>query len=596
MISSLRTASRFPLSAFARPLTAAAVAVGLVLSGCASGGLGSGATPAADAPAVAARPPARGPFVAAANPYAVEAGMRVLREGGSAVDAAVAVQAVLGLVEPQSSGLGGGAFMMLYDAETGVVTSFDGRETAPASATPELFYENGRPLPFGDAVLSGRSTGAPGVVAMLGYVQKRYGKLPWGDLFIDGERLAREGFVVSPRLAGFIAGQGGQGRTPWANAYFTKPDGTRYVAGDTLVNADYSRTLAELAAGGPEVFYRGRIAREIVEAVGADPRPGGLTLEDLAAYEARERGALCRPYKVYMICVPPPPASGVALLQLLAMAEQTPAISEGPDSAAAWTAFGQLQRLMYADRDRFVGDPAFTRVPVQGLLDPDYVAGRAALAPGLTGAAQAGRPPGGVFAAIDYTNEPAGTSHFVIVDAEGDAVSMTTTVESVFGSGRMAAGFFLNNQLTDFSFSPTRPDGGEAANAVAAGKRPRSSMSPVLILDQDGRLLGAVGSPGGPAILAYDAKALIGLLDWGLPMQKAIDLPNLVARGDTFRGDTERFDPAMREALAGHGVVLRPNDAENSGLHGGLWRQGPDGRWSWDGGADDRREGVVRTQ
>lgn len=573
-----------------RTLTAAALAAGLALAGCATG------APAVRAPQASAAPAAHGPFVAAANPLAVEAGMRVLREGGSAVDAAVAVQAVLGLVEPQSSGLGGGAFMMLYDASTGEVTSYDGRETAPAAATPELFHENGRPLPFPDAVLSGRSTGTPGAVAMLAMAQAEHGRLPWSGLFADAERLARDGFAVSPRLAGFIAATRGQARTRWADAYFTKADGSRYVAGDVLRNPAYADTVAEIAAGGPEAFYRGRIADEIVAAVGAEPRPGGLSRSDLAAYRPIERGALCRPYRIWVICVPPPPSSGVAVLQLLLMAERTPDILEGPDSAAAWTAFAQLQRLMYADRDRYVGDPAFVRVPVQGLLDPGYVADRAALAPTLTGAAEPGTPPGGVFAGPDATREPAGTSHFVIVDAEGNAVSMTTTVESVFGSGRMAAGFFLNNQLTDFSFSPTRADGGPAANAVAPGKRPRSSMSPVLILDRDGRFLGALGSPGGTSILAYNARALIAVLDWGLPMQAAFDLPNLVARGDGFGADTDRFSPALREALAVNGVTLRPNDSETSGLHGGLWRQGPDGRWAWDAGADDRREGTVSFQ
>jgi gamma-glutamyltranspeptidase/glutathione hydrolase len=282
------------------------------------------------------------------------------------------------------------------------------------------------------------------------------------------------------------------------------------------------------------------------------------------------------------------------LLQLLAMAE-TPvaaaALAEGENSPAAWTMFGQLQRLMYADRDRYVGDPGFVGVPVAGLLDDDYVAARAALAPGLTGAATAGTPPGGVFRAPDATAEPAGTSHFVVVDGQGNAVSMTTTVESVFGSGRMAAGFFLNNQLTDFSFTPTRPDGGAAANAVAAGKRPRSSMTPVIILDRQGRLVGAMGSPGGPSILAYNAKALIATLVWGLPVQAAFDLPNLVAKGPGFGADTSRFGPTLADALASRGIVLQPNTSENSGLHGGLWR---DGRW--DGGADDRREGVARTE
>ncbi|HWQ88190.1 gamma-glutamyltransferase family protein [Brevundimonas sp.] len=577
-----------------RSLTAVAAATALALAGCAGGAeRPAGATPAA-APAAVQAPPARGPFVAAANPLAVEAGLKVLREGGSAVDAAVAIQAVLGLVEPQSSGLGGGAFMMMFDAATGEITSYDGRETAPAAATPELFYENGRPLGVGEAILSGRSTGAPGAVAMLAMAHRAHGRLPWNALFGDAERLARDGFTISPRLAGFIAATRGQARTRWADAWFTKADGTRYVAGDVLKNPAYAETVAELAAGGAEVFYNGRIAREIAATVAQEPRPGALTAEDIAGYRPIERGALCRPYRIYVVCVPPPPSSGVAVLQLLAMAERTPDIEAGPDSADAWAAFAQLQRLMYADRDRYVGDPGFVGVPVQGLLDPDYVAARAALAPALTGAAEPGLPPGGVFTGADATREPAGTSHLVVVDAWGDAVSMTTTVESVFGSGRMAAGFFLNNQLTDFSFTPVRPDGAPAANAVAAGKRPRSSMSPVIILDRSGRLVGAVGSPGGPSILAYNARALIAILDWGLPVQAAFDLPNLVARGDGFGADTDRFSEDLRAGLAARGVALSPNSSENSGLHGAIWRQGPDG-WGWDGGADDRREGVART-
>jgi gamma-glutamyltranspeptidase/glutathione hydrolase len=580
-----------------RVLAATAVVLGMALSGC------TGWTaPAAPAPASVAAvqapvaPQAKGPFIAAANPLAVEAGMRVLNAGGSAVDAAVAVQAVLGLVEPQSSGLGGGAFMMVYDAATGEVTSYDGRETAPAAATPELFYEKGQPLDVMSAVLSGRSTGAPGAVAMLAMAQKEHGRLPWSALFGDAERLARDGFTVSPRLAGMIALTRGQARTRWADAYFTKADGSRYVAGDTLKNPEYARTVADLAAQGTEVFYRGRIAREIAATVAQDPRPGALTAADIAAYQPIERGALCRPYRIYVVCVPPPPSSGVAVLQLLAMAERTPDIDAGPDSVAAWTAFAQLQRLMYADRDRYVGDPAFVGVPVQGLLDPAYVASRAALAPGLTGAAQPGTPPGGALTGPDATREPAGTSHMVIVDAAGNAVSMTTTVESIFGSGRMAAGFFLNNQLTDFSFSPARADGGPAANAVAAGKRPRSSMSPIIVLDREGRLVGAFGSPGGPSILAYNTKALIAVLDWNMPVAEAFALPNLVARGDGFGADTDRFSPALRDGLNAGGINLRPNASENSGLHGGLWRQRADGQWAWDGAADDRREGVARTQ
>ncbi|CAN5330587.1 gamma-glutamyltransferase [soil metagenome] len=541
-------------------------------------------------------PPARGPFVAAANPLAVQAGLDILRRGGSAVDAAVAIQAVLGLVEPQSSGLGGGAFMVEYDAATGEVTSYDGRETAPAAATPELFYEDGKPLPFQDAVLSGRSTGVPGAIGMLAMAQKAHGKLAWGDLFDDAERLARDGFVVSPRLAGMIAlpADMAAGHTRSAEAYFTKPDGTRYVAGDVLKNPAYAETLATLATGGVDAFYHGAIADQIAAAVHEGPLPGTLTAADIGAYKPIERGALCRPFRIYVICVPPPPSSGVSLLQLMEMAERTPDLSTGPGDAAAWVAFAQLQRLMYADRDRYVGDPAFVGVPVQGLLDEGYVASRAALAPGLTGAATAGSPPGGVFQGPDATIEPGGTSHMVIVDAEGNAVSMTTTVESVFGSGRMVGGFFLNNQLTDFSFSPTQSDGTPAANAVAAGKRPRSSMSPVIVLDAQGHLVGAMGSPGGSSILAYNAKSLIGSLVWGLSVQSAIDLPNLVAKGPGFGADTELFTPELRDAMAARGIVIQPNASENSGIQGALWRQTTTG-WGWDGGADPRREGQART-
>ena len=551
--------------------------------------------PAAAVSPLDGAPQAVGPFVAAANPVAVEAGMAVLRRGGSAVDAAVAIQAVLGLVEPQSSGLGGGAFMMVYDGVTHEVTAYDGRETAPASATPELFYEDGKPLPFVDAVLSGRSTGAPGAVAMLALAQKDHGILPWSGLFADAERLATEGFVVSPRLAGMIASAAPQAQTRWARAYFTKPDGSRYVAGDVLKNPAYAHTVKTLAEGGAEAFLGGPIGRQIAATVAEAPRPGGLTAQDIATYTPLERGALCRPFRVYTVCVPPPPSSGVAILQLLEMAERTPDLAEGPQSVKAWTAFAQLQRLMYADRDRYVGDPAFVGVPVQGLLDEDYVAERAALVPGLVAPATAGTPPGGVFRAVDATQEPHGTSHFIVVDDQGNAVSMTTTVESIFGSGRMVGGFFLNNQLTDFSFTPKDSDGAPAANAVAAGKRPRSSMSPIMVLDHQGRLVGAVGSPGGPSILAYNTKALIGALVWGLSMQEAINLPNLVARGTTVGADTAMFSPELQAGLAAAGIRLTPNTSENSGLQGGLWRRSADGVWGWDGGADPRREGVART-
>jgi len=569
----------------------AALLAPIVLAGCQTTtgpeAAGASQTVAGASASAAASSPARGPFVAAANPLAVEAGMKVLRRGGSAVDAAVAIQAVLGLVEPQSSGLGGGAFLMSYDAETGTVTAYDGRETAPASATPELFYEDGKPLPFIDAVLSGRSTGAPGAVGMLAMAQKDHGKLAWRDLFGDAERLARDGFTVSPRLAGMINGRSPQARTRWASAYFTKPDGTRYQAGDTLKNPAYADTVSRLAQQGPGVVYGGPIGRDIAAVVHEGPRPGDLTEADIAGYRPLRRDAICRPYQAYVICVPPPPSSGLALLQFLAMAEETPDLDKGAASPEAWVAFGRLQRLMYADRDRYVGDNDFVGVPIAGLLDPDYVASRAALAPQVNGPVEAGAPTGSPPRGADQTAEPGGTSHMVVVDAWGNAVSMTTTVESIFGNGRMVGGFFLNNQLTDFSFTP-QEDGHPAANAVAAGKRPRSSMTPVLILDRQGRLVGAIGSPGGSSILAYVAKALVGTMDWGLSMQEAIALPNLVVRGEMVGADTDMIAPDIRDALAAAGMALKPNATETSGLHGAIWR---DGRW--DGGADPRREGVA---
>lgn len=344
--------------------------------------------------------------------------------------------------------------------------------------------------------------------------------------------------------------------------------------------------MRALAERGPDAFRHGEIPAAMVASVGREPRPGALTEADIAGYQPLQRDPLCRPYRVWTICVPPPPSSGLALLQLLAMAEHTPDIQKGADSPEAWVAFGRLQRLMYADRDRYVGDADFVGVPVDGLLDPGYVAGRAALVPEVNGPIDPGLPPGAPPAAIDATQEPGGTSHFVVVDAQGNAVSMTTTVESLFGSGRMANGFFLNNQLTDFSMTPTDAQGRAAANAVAAGKRPRSSMSPVLILDRDNRLVGLVGSPGGNSILAYNAKAVIGVLDWGLSMQDALALPNLVVRGEMVGADTEAFPPVIRDALGAAGMTLRPNASETSGLHGAIWRNG-----RWEAVADPRREG-----
>jgi len=543
-------------------------------------------------------PQAPGPqaMVAAANPLAVEAGLQVLRAGGSAADAAVAVQGVLGLVEPQSSGLGGGAFLLHFDAETGTVSAYDGRETAPASATPDRFLRpDGAPLPFREAVLSGRSIGAPGAVAMLGLAHRAHGRRPWASLWAEPARLAAEGFIVTPRLAGMINGGAPQASAPDARRYFTKPDGTRYRAGDRLRNPDYAATVRRIAAEGPRALLEGPLAQAIAAKTAEPPLPGGLTPADLAAYRPIEREPLCRPWRVYVVCAPPPPSSGVSLLQLLLMLERTDIARRGPEDPRAWLLFAGASRLMYADRDQWVGDPAFVSVPVEGLLDPAYAARppEVLIAAATSTSVGPGHPRGAVVRAADRTREPAGTSHFVVVDREGNVVSMTTTVESVFGSGRMAGGFFLNNQLTDFDFSPVKPRAhgapAPAANAVAPGKRPRSSMSPVIVLDRRGRFVAALGSPGGSSILAYNAKALIGAFDWGLPLQAAFDLPNLVARASGPVSVETGFPPTVLAGLRAAGVELTAPRSENSGLHG--VRRTPTGL---EGAADRRREGAAR--
>ena len=519
--------------------------------------------------------------------------MNVLRRGGSAIDAAIAIEAMLSLVEPQSSGLGGGAFLTYYDARTRAVAVYDGRETAPAGATPDMFLDDGGdPLPFRQAVVGGRSTGVPGVVRTLALAHSEHGRLAWNSLFGDAERTAREGFVVSPRLGRFLAGNYPQLSVPDARAYFAEADGTLLDPGDLLRNPAYAEFLRRLAAEGPDALYRGPTAERIVRRTRAEPLAGPMTLADLDRYRPIKREPLCRTYRLYLICVPPPPSSGVGLLLLMAILERTDIAERGPADPQAWFLFAEASRIMYADRDRWVGDPAFVTVPVGGLLDPAYVAGRARLIGPRAGAPPAaGTPRNAPAAALDSTLEPAGTTHFVVGDAQGNVVSMTATVESIFGSGRMVDGFFLNNELTDFSFQPRDAEGRPAANAVAPGKRPRSSMTPAILLAPDRSFAGAIGSAGGNAILAYVGKSLVGAVDWGLPMQEAIALPNMVARGNTFTAEVARLPPAVVEALRAIGVAVQPPAGEDSGLHGVFFRGG-----GFEGGADPRREGVVRVE
>lgn len=530
------------------------------------------------------------PFVIAANPLAAQAGQDILKRGGSAIDAAIAVQAMLSLVEPQSSGVGGGAFLTYYDGASGKLTVYDGRETAPAQASPSMFLgPDGKPLGYRDAVVSGRATGVPGAVAMLALVHDEHGALDWNSLFSAAERTAEEGFVISPRLGRFLGMGFPQLATADAAAYFSGPDGNRLTTGDRLKNPEYAAFLRRLAANGPDALYRGSTAAKIVSKTRSAPLEGRMTLSDLADYRPIKREALCNSYRSYRVCVPPPPSSGVGLLQLLSMLEKTDIASRGPGDAQAWFLFAEASRLMYADRDQYVADPAFVSVPVEGLLEPAYVSSRVALISDTASARpEAGNPHGAVQAARDNTREPAGTSHFIVRDAQGNVVSITTTVESIFGTGRMVDGFFLNNQLTDFSFSPTDAKGHPAVNAVAPGKRPRSSMTPTILLDNDGKFAGAIGSAGGNSILAYVAKSLVGAIDWNLSMQEALALPNLVARGSNFGGEVDKFDPAVLEGLVARGVDLKPGQGEDSGVHAVMIRDG-----KVDGGFDPRREGVV---
>jgi gamma-glutamyltranspeptidase/glutathione hydrolase len=529
--------------------------------------------------------------VAAANPLAVDAGLEILAAGGSAADAAVAVQAMLGLVEPQSSGLGGGGFLLFYDAAARKVTAFDGRETAPRGATPGMFLdESGQPLPYRDAVLSGRSTGVPGAIAMLGAVHARHGALPWTRLFDPAIRAAENGIAVPKRMARFVNGDNAQSKESDVRALFSRPDGGPVQAGDVFRNPAYAATLRHVASAGPRALLEPPLRDAIIARTHAGPRAGTLSPADFDAYQPKISDPVCGPYRVYLVCVPPPPSSGVSLLQVLAILDRTDIAARGPSDPEAWYLFAMASRLMYADRDEFVADPAFVQVPVQGMLEPHYIVRRAALIGDVAGPAPAAGDPSSVERGADATVEAAGTSHFVVIDRDGNIVSMTTTVESLFGSGRAVGGFVLNNQLTDFSFRPSA-DGAPVANAVAGGKRPRSSMAPVIVLDSGGSPVAALGSPGGTAILAYNAKVIVGLLAWKLPLQQAIELPNVIARGEEYFGEAPKLPPGVLEALAARGVVVKSGRGEESGLHG-LFID-TDGNVT--GAADPRREGVWKS-
>jgi gamma-glutamyltranspeptidase / glutathione hydrolase len=537
---------------------------------------------------------AKSQMVVTANPHATKASLDVLRAGGSAADALVAVQTMLGLVEPQSSGLGGGAFLVWYDAQAKKITTFDGRETAPAAATPALFLDKeGKELPFFEAVVGGRSVGVPGVVRLMEMVHQRYGKKPWAELLRPAADLAEKGFPVSPRLAALIADEVGRlDGQPAAKAYFFDAAGAPLSAGTILKNADYAATLRSIADKGAGAFYSGAIAESIVKTVQSHPtNPGSMTLDDLAAYKVKEREPVCAPYRGLEVCGMGPPSSGALTVgQILGMVGEFDLATLGPDDPESWRIIGEASRLAFADRERYMADADFVTMP-KGLLATDYLKSRSALIRRPTALpkeeVKAGEPAWdkAELRLDGVSHEVPSTSHFVIVDNAGNIASMTTTVESAFGSRLMAAGFILNNELTDFSFLPEE-DGQAVANKVEPGKRPRSSMSPTIVLE-DGKPIYAVGSPGGSTIIPYVANTLIALVEWDKDMQAAISLPHLANRFGTYELEAGTSAEDMAKDLEALGYEVKIGEL-NSGLHGvAITPQG------LEGGADPRREGVA---
>jgi gamma-glutamyltranspeptidase/glutathione hydrolase len=536
-------------------------------------------------------------MVAAANPLAVEAGAKVLRAGGSAADAMVAVQAVLGLVEPQSSGLGGGAFLVWYDAATGKVTTLDGRETAPLEATPTLFQdENGEPLKFFDAVVGGRSVGTPGTPMLMEEAWKRWGKKDWAGLFGDAITLADQGFPVSPRLAGLIAADTERLARFKTTANYFMPGGQPLEAGIRLQNPAYADTLRTFSEGGADVFYSGSIARDIVNTVRNAPgNPGVLSMKDFATYSVREREPVCAPYLGTQVCGMGPPSSGALTVgQILGIVGNFALGTLGPDDPESWRLIGDASRLAFADRGRYMADSDFVPVPVKGLVDPAYLEERAGLIEGDRtdpGKALKDVSPGepafdhAMLLGDDISIELPSTSHISIVDAAGNVLSMTTTIENGFGSRLMTNGFLLNNELTDFSFA-TQNNGRPIANRVEPGKRPRSSMSPTIVL-RDGKPVLAIGSPGGSRIIGYVAQAIIAHLAWGMDVQQAVSMPHRVNRFGTYDLEKGTDAAAMQPDLEQMGYKVSV-----TGLNSGLQAIAitPDGL---EGGADPRREGIA---
>lgn len=531
-------------------------------------------------------------MVAAANPYASEAGFNVLNQGGSAIDAAIAVQLVLTLVEPQSSGIGGGAFILHWDKQNKKLVTFNGRETAPSESTPELFLnEQGEPVRWIEAVVGGRSIGAPGVLKALHLAHQQYGKLPWEKLFEDAIRLADEGFIVSPRLAKLVAMRFNPGVTqlsPIKDYFF--PNGEPIQAGQLLVNKPLANVYKNIATQGVDYFYKGELAQKMVTAArNSAIAPGLLSLEDLALYEAKVEEAVCGPYRSFKICgMAPPSSGGIAVAQILGQLAPYDLDSMAPNSLDAVHLFTQSSRLAFADRNRYIADPEFVQVPTHELLSTDYLSARAKLISqdNDMGKAKAGTVTSLLARADDNAIEMPSTSHISIVDGDGNAISMTTSVEMAFGSAVMVEGFILNNQLTDFSLRPEYK-GELVANRLEPLKRPRSSMAPTMVFDESGDLKVVVGSPGGSRIINYVAQTLVGVLDWDLSIQEAINLGKVTNRNDVTSLEQNMPVADLKAGLEakGHKVSVR---SLNSGIHGIVINEN-----GLEGGADPRREGKV---
>lgn len=569
-------------------LAAALGALSFLLAGC------SGVTAANDAPVAAQSATATSPgIVSAADPRAAEAGREILRKGGSAADAAMAMMLALTVVEPQSSGIGGGGFLLHHDAETGKIITIDGRETAPASASEELFLDAaGKPMGFLNAFQGGHSVGVPGNIRLMAETHKKWGTLPWADIFAPAIRLAEDGYEVNATLQGRLA----RLEKIWANFPEARKiyweNGAPKKRGARVTNPDLAKLLRTVAAQGADAFYTGEIADSIVSAVQNAPvNPAGLSKADLAAYTVQTRDAVCAPYREYMVCGMGPPSSGATtVLQILGLLERFDMQALGARNPQSWHLIAEAMQLAYADRESYLADPDFAAVPVKGLLDPDYLAQRsAAISPERAmGVYEAGTPPGAQPRTAAISSEVAGTTHFVVRDRAGNMVSMTSTIEGAFGSQLIASGMFLNNELTDFTFAPMK-NGAPVANRVQPGKRPLSSMSPTIVY-KDGKPVLALGSAGGKRIIMHVTKTLIGYIDFDLPIDQAIALPNIYFGGDAVLVEQNSYLAGMAGDIAAYGKTVVASGLPSKVNAVSYTKDG------WVGAADPRSPGVALTE